>query len=73
LQAVYCREPALDVAEETLREGGLSAADLVKKLADVVFVSVEDEIEIIDPELRTFFNVNTREDLAKAERILSKS
>jgi molybdenum cofactor guanylyltransferase len=73
LQAVYRREPTLNVAEETLRAGGLSAADLVKSLARVVFVSVEDEIGTIDPELRTFFNVNTREDLAKAEHILSRS
>ena len=70
LQAVYRREPTLDEAEKALRTGGLSTADLIKRLARVIFVSVEDEIRIIDPKLRTFFNVNTKEDLAKAELIL---
>ena len=72
LQAVYCREPTLDGAEKALHEGSLSTADLVNKLARVIFVSIEDEIKIIDPELRTFFNVNTREDLARAELILEQ-
>jgi molybdopterin-guanine dinucleotide biosynthesis protein A len=72
LQAVYCREPTLEVAEEALREGNLSTADLINKLTRVTFVSIEDEIRIIDPELRTFFNVNTREDLSKAELILGQ-
>jgi molybdenum cofactor guanylyltransferase len=73
LQAVYYRESTLDKIEQILREGGLSAADMVKRLARVVFVSVEDEIGTVDPDLRTFFNVNTREDLAKAERTLTES
>jgi len=71
LQAVYRREPTLNEAEKALHECGLSLAEFIKKLAHVTFVSIEDEIKIIDPELRTFFNVNTREDLAKAELILA--
>ena len=72
LQAVYCREPTLNEAEKAMREGNLSPADLINKLARVTFVSIEDEIKTIDPELRTFFNVNTVEDLAKAELILEQ-
>jgi len=33
---------------------------------------VEDEIRRIDPSLLTFFNVNTREDVKRAERMLAE-
>jgi len=72
LHAVYRCEPTWDEAEKALHEGNLSTADLINKLARVIFVSIEDEIKPIDHELRTFFNVNTREDLAKAELILEQ-
>jgi molybdopterin-guanine dinucleotide biosynthesis protein A len=69
LQAVYCREPTLDAAEEALAKGHTSPTDMISKLARVVFISIEDQIRLIDPELRTFFNVNTKQDLARAEWI----
>jgi molybdopterin-guanine dinucleotide biosynthesis protein A len=36
-----------------------------------VYVSVEDEIAAVDNGLRTFFNVNRREDLATAEKMIA--
>ena len=70
LQAIYRREPVLRRAEEALLRRELSPTSVIFKLAKVVYVSIEDEIRAIDPELRTFFNVNTREDVAKAEAML---
>jgi molybdopterin-guanine dinucleotide biosynthesis protein A len=72
LQAVYRRSRMLDKAEEVLSEGKLSPTDAISRLSHVVYVSVEDEISKIDSELSTFFNVNTRDDVAHAETILKR-
>ena len=72
LQAVYRREPMLQKSEEALASGSLSPVDAIKKLARVVYVSIEDEVKVLDPDLRTFFNVNTKEDVAEAEMILKQ-
>jgi molybdopterin-guanine dinucleotide biosynthesis protein A len=69
LQAVYRRDSMLHEAEHSLSSGRLSPSDAISRLTRVVFVSIEDEIAKIDPELRTFFNVNTRQDVAEAEMI----
>ncbi len=50
-----------------------SPTEVIKKIPRVVYVSIEDEIRAIDPELRTFFNANTKQDVARAERILSQN
>jgi molybdopterin-guanine dinucleotide biosynthesis protein A len=70
LCAVYCRNSMLRSAEEALSNGHLSPTDAIHKLARVVYVAVEDEIRKIDPELRSFFNVNTKQDVARAEMII---
>jgi molybdopterin-guanine dinucleotide biosynthesis protein A len=70
LQAVYRKEPMLHEAEEALARGDLAPATVIDRLARVIYVSIEDEIKALDPELRTFFNVNTRQDVAKAELML---
>jgi molybdopterin-guanine dinucleotide biosynthesis protein A len=70
LQAAYRRESVLFEAEEALSEGCLSPAQVINRLAKVSYVSVEDEIKRLDPNLGTFFNVNTKEDVAKAEIML---
>jgi len=72
LQAVYLRESTLPEAEEALANGRLAPTDLLNSLRKIVYVSIEDEIKPLDPELRTFFNVNTRQDLEKAEMILGR-
>jgi molybdopterin-guanine dinucleotide biosynthesis protein A len=42
---------------------------MIGKLAKVVYVSVEDEVGMLDSDLRTFLNVNTREDMDRAEEL----
>lgn len=71
LQAVYCRTPTLRAALETLTPSDLSIEDMIVKLGQVVYVSIEDEIANIDRDLTTFFNINTREDLTIAEKMLA--
>jgi molybdopterin-guanine dinucleotide biosynthesis protein A len=70
LEAIYRRNPVLRATEEALARGQLSPLDVINRLVHVQYVSIEDEVRPIDPEFRTFFNVNTRDDLAKAETIL---
>jgi GTP:adenosylcobinamide-phosphate guanylyltransferase len=45
---------------------------MIGKLAKVVYVSVEDEVSILDSDLRTFLNVNTRDDMDRAEELYSR-
>jgi molybdopterin-guanine dinucleotide biosynthesis protein A len=73
LHAAYQRSEMLDKVEETLSEGKLSPTDAIRKLGKVVYVPVEEEISKIDSGLTTFFNVNTRDDLAHAEMILKRA
>jgi molybdopterin-guanine dinucleotide biosynthesis protein A len=70
LQAVYRRDSMLREAEQALAEGCLSPIDAISRLTRVVYVSIEDEIRTMDPELRTFFNMNTRGDVERAEAII---
>jgi molybdopterin-guanine dinucleotide biosynthesis protein A len=72
LQAVYHRESMLHAADQALAERLLAPVDAINKLTRVVYVTIEDEIKTIDPELRTFFNTNTREDFERAESILKQ-
>jgi len=72
LQAVYQRLPALSAAQEALGDKDASHREMINRLRRVVYVSVESEIRRIDPSLHTFFNINTREDLSIAKRILAE-
>jgi molybdopterin-guanine dinucleotide biosynthesis protein A len=69
LEAVYRTASTLKAARATLVPSGLPLREMIRKLAQVVYVSVEDDIGRVDPDLRTFFNVNTREDMAFAEKL----
>ena len=61
---------ALAVLRRRLAEGELSLFGAIKELgADVLS---EEEARRIDPELRSFVNVNTPEDLANAVLTLEK-
>jgi molybdopterin-guanine dinucleotide biosynthesis protein A len=72
LHAVYRRNPMLHCAEEALAEGYVAPRHAINKLERVAYVSIEHEIKIIDPELRSFFNVNTKQDVARAEMMLKQ-
>jgi molybdopterin-guanine dinucleotide biosynthesis protein A len=65
LQAVFCAKPAYEAARNALGEGKLNMQSMVDKLCSVRYVSTL-VLQQLDPELRTFFNVNTPLDLKKA-------
>ncbi len=70
LHAIYSRA-CLAPMEDLLRRGGRR---IIAFFPHVRVRYVEQaEIEIYDPERRSFFNINTPEDLATAERLLSPS
>jgi len=72
LEAVYRTASTLKASQETLAPSGLPLREMIRKLAQVVYVSVEDEIRRVNPDLRTFFNVNTKEDINRAEELYSR-
>jgi len=71
LQAAYSTEPALAAAETALCEGKMNLQAMVDRLRSVRYISTL-VFQQLDPELRTFYNVNTPLDLRKAEAMLKK-
>ena len=71
LQAVYCAEPAYEAAKNALREGKLNLQSMVNKLRSVRYISTL-VLQQLDPEFRTFFNINTPLDLKKAELMFKR-
>jgi molybdopterin-guanine dinucleotide biosynthesis protein A len=69
LQAVFCTKPTLDAANKSLCSGNLRLQDMVDRLKNVRYVSTL-VLEQLSPGLNTFFNVNTAQDLKRAEYIL---
>lgn len=65
LHAVYQTKPALKAAKIAVAEGKLDVRAIIEKLREVRYVSTL-VIRQLDPELRTFFNINTCADLKKA-------
>jgi molybdopterin-guanine dinucleotide biosynthesis protein A len=71
LQAVYCTEAALRASNEAVSSGEVKMQAMVDKLRGVRYVSTL-VLEQLDPELKTFINVNTAFDLKKAEAMLNR-
>jgi len=69
LQAVYCTKTAYTAAKEAFIEGKLNMRAMVDRLRFVRYVSTL-VLQQLDPELKTFFNINTPLDLKKAEFLL---
>ena len=69
LQAVYRTTPALEAAKNALLSGRLNLQAMIDDLQRVRYVSTL-VLQQLDPQLRTFFNVNTPLDLKKAEAML---
>jgi len=65
LHAIYQTEPALEAAKTAVAEGKMNVRAMIEKLRGVRYVSTL-VIQQLDPEFRTFFNINTPEDLKKA-------
>lgn len=64
LHAVYRTDTAAREAERLIEEGKHSVISLIESLCNVRYVDV-DELRELDPDLDTFANVNTPEDLEK--------
>ncbi len=65
LHAIYQTKLALEAAKSAVAEGKLNMRAMIEKLRGVHYVSTL-VIQQLDPEFRTFFNINTPEDLKKA-------
>jgi molybdopterin-guanine dinucleotide biosynthesis protein A len=71
MHAIYRVEPTRAAVRAALERGDRR---MISFLADVRTRSVEEaEIRSLDPELRSFFNVNTPDDLALARQIVGAS
>jgi molybdopterin-guanine dinucleotide biosynthesis protein A len=67
MHAIYRVAPCRDAIRSVLESGGRR---MISFLDDIDTVRVdEDEIRRIDPDIRSFFNINTPEDLARAREI----
>ncbi len=73
LEAVYRTASTMQAGLETLAPSDQPLRRMIGRLGRVAYVSVEKEIGKIDTDLRIFFNVNTREDLDAAEKMLLKN
>jgi molybdopterin-guanine dinucleotide biosynthesis protein A len=69
LHAVYKTEPALEATKSAVAEGKLNVRAMIEKLKRVRYISTL-LIQQLDPELRTFFNINTPADLKTAYAIV---
>ena len=71
LHAIYRTKLALEASKTAVDEGRLDMRGMIERMHGVRYVSTL-VIEQLDPELKTFFNVNTPFDLKKAKHWLSK-
>lgn len=71
LQAVYKTKSFLPLAIDALKKSDFSIFNVVKKLRDPLFIPVE-AFKVIDPDLKTFFNINTFKDLEKAQLMMGE-
>jgi len=69
LQAVYRTKPALEAAKNALCKGEFNLRAMMDKLTCIRFISTL-ALRQLDPDLETFFNVNTPSDLKRAEQML---
>ena len=71
LQAAYDTKVALDASRLALKDGKRNMRAMIEGLTKILYVSTT-AIRAFDKELLTFFNINTRQDLDKARRILGR-
>lgn len=69
LQAVYHTKSALVAANTALNQNRLDMRSMINNLNNVRYVSTR-VLDQIEPKILSFFNVNTPQDLQKAESIL---
>lgn len=69
LHSVYNVSAALRASEAATEGGNLRISNMIERLERTIYVPVE-ELRRFDPDLLTFFNINSKEDLKRAEAIL---
>ena len=69
LHAVYQTKKALEAAKKALAQGELDMRAMVDMMQGVRYISTL-VVEQLDPDLRTFFNINSPLDLKKANAML---
>ena len=72
LLAVYARVPLRNAARSALRHGERSNQSMIARLGPVRYVDIA-RLRESDPRLRSFMNVNTPADLARALRMATRS
>jgi molybdopterin-guanine dinucleotide biosynthesis protein A len=72
LQAAYQTKYALVAAKAALDEEKLDMNSMIARMREVRYISTL-VLEQLDPELYTFFNINTQADLKSAELLLKRS
>lgn len=71
LQAVYNTKSAIEAAKKALDEGKRDLSSMINYLHGVRYVSTL-VLQQLDPKLLTFFNVNSVEDLKRAESMFRR-
>ncbi len=71
LQAAYDTKSAIAAAKKAIDEGKLDMRSMIGYLRDIRYVSTI-VLQRIDSNLLTFFNINTLNDLKKAEALIPK-
>ena len=71
LHSVFCVRSARRAVVEALKAETDTIREMIQQMDKVRLVSI-DKIKELDPGLLTFFNINTREDLEKARRIVGQ-
>ena len=69
LHSIYRTDKALAAAESSLASQRYDMRSMLEKLDKILYISILI-IKKFDPHLHTFLNVNKKEDLKRAERIL---
>ncbi len=69
LQAAYRTKSASEAAKTALEEGKMNMRSMIDNLRRVRYISTM-VLEQMEPELLTFFNINTPQDLKRAESLL---
>ncbi len=72
LHSFYKVSSTIPATKESLTQGQLFMKDMIEKLNNLVYVEIK-RIKQLDPELLTFFNINSSGDLKKAEALLSRA
>lgn len=72
LQAAYRTKPTLAAAEKALKQKRLNLRSMIAHLKEIRYISTL-VLQQTDPRLLSFFNINTQEDLKKAELLLKRA